>query len=896
VADILTLRDRMTASRTGGKFSRQQEMIRAGIDIPPFFCLTGEFYQRAIAPHKVSIATIVAGADFSVRLSLDGAAERIRRYFTEGVSGELEEEIFVAFTQAFPDGPPVSVRASMIGFRPEESEDSSGDPFAGISESFLWVTRDTLMEKVRLSMASGFGAEAMLYRHRQGMNPTGFSVAVGIQRMAEVERSFVAFTCNPKTAARETVMIAGHGAGEGVVQERVPVDHYFFNPMSGEVRSQLAHKDCMLVRASGGKGLAMTEVPEALRLKPCLSADEIRRVCQLGARIERLFRAPQDIEGCLTGDGKIYILQSRPIAFDAGRQRVWTNANVTESFPGVTTPLTYTLARYFYRVIFYDCYRLLGIPRDELHDQHEALDRMIGYLGGRVYYSLTSFYRLHSQSPLFPIFRAHWEKMMGFLASYEIRDEGVVRRTARRMRSWLRLAKAVVVIAWLYLTHERKVVRFQRWWEELIAPRRGKSFETTDPLDAVADFHEVWRQVGRHWGVTLLNDTYLPVLYGWVESTFSRWDLSGGGLLSGLLCGDEGLVSVEIILSAVRLSEHVRSNPDLRHEFEQHSAETLWRRLDAGELDGGFAAAVRFHLERYGDRGFQELKVEQPGLRESPWVLLRMVQSYAREGLTEESFRVKERAERARAEAELGSALAGHPLRKRLLQALLAKLRKLIRNRENCRYCRSELFSYSKQVFAGIGHTFEADGVLQAAGDVYYLTQDEIFGYLDGTAVTENLQALVDLRRIEEQANRARETAMQITTMGPVRRNNLFAVPETNSNGTPLQGLGSSAGKVRGVARVVLDPNQPVDLGSNGILVARETDPGWLFLMLSSKGIIVERGSMLSHTAITGRKFGIPTVVSLPHATTRIADGAWVEVDGASGTVTILDEAGGQPS
>jgi len=59
--------------------------------------------------------------------------------------------------------------------------------------------------------------------------------------------------------------------------------------------------------------------------------------------------------------------------------------------------------------------------------------------------------------------------------------------------------------------------------------------------------------------------------------------------------------------------------------------------------------------------------------------------------------------------------------------------------------------------------------------------------------------------------------------------------------------------------------------------------------MLASKGMVVERGSMLSHTAITGRKFGIPTIVALPDATQRIPDGALIEIDGSSGVVTILE-------
>jgi phosphohistidine swiveling domain-containing protein len=893
--EIVTLSSRILPEQVGGKFHRQSLMIRAGIAVPPFFCLTASFYRRVMAQHLPAIATILRQTDPEQRQNLKAAETRIQRIFAESeFSDGLEDAVLKTFDRVFADAPLVSVRASMIGDCAAESEDSAQNPFAGISESFLYVNRQQVVEKIRLAMASGFGAAAILYRHKQGMDAVGFSVAVGIQRMVFAERSFVAFTCNPQSAVRETVLIAGYGAGEGVVQERVPVDHFFFNPLSKEVRSELADKDRKLTLAPEGYGLAMEEVAPALRTQPSLSHEQVSRIAELGSRIEKLFRAPQDIEGALTADGDIHILQARPIALDVLRQRVWSNANVTESFPGVTTPLTYTLARYFYRVIFYDCYRLLGIPPRQLHDQYEPLDRMIGFLGGRIYYSLTSFYRLHSKSPLFPIFQAHWEKMMGFPSSYEIGDDSVLGRATAKLQSIVRLVKAVIVIAWRYITHEREVQRFQAWWDALIAPRRDRVFEREDPLVVMADFHEVWRQVGNHWGITLLNDTYLPVVHGWLEGLFRHWNLTSGsrgeGLLSGLLCGDEELVSVDIILSAVRLAEQVRANPSVDREFRRNTPEALWEKLDAGQMEPAFTAGVREHLNRYGDRGFEELKVEQPNLRQCPWILLRMVQTYARDELTVESFRIRQREERDRAEVELAAKLRGHPLRRLVAKFLTGRLRKLIRNRENCRYCRSELFSYSKNVFSAMGQSLIQDGRLRARDDIFYLTQDEIFGFLDGTGVTDSLQVLADLRRKEAEENRRRETGMQITTLGPVRRNNIFAAIPAPDGGGVLHGLGSSAGKIRGIAHVVLDPTQPVELGTNGILIARETDPGWLFLMLSSKGIVVERGSMLSHTAITGRQFGIPTVVSLPQATTRIANGAWIEVDGASGLVTLLTE------
>jgi rifampicin phosphotransferase len=116
-------------------------------------------------------------------------------------------------------------------------------------------------------------------------------------------------------------------------------------------------------------------------------------------------------------------------------------------------------------------------------------------------------------------------------------------------------------------------------------------------------------------------------------------------------------------------------------------------------------------------------------------------------------------------------------------------------------------------------------------------------------------------------------------------------VPDLAADGDLLLGLASSNGTARGAARVVLDPSVAAETCQGRILVARETDPGWLFLMLGAKAMVVERGTLLSHTAITGRLLGIPTVVAVAGATSRIADGVEIEVDGTAGTVRIVGEA-----
>ena len=242
---------------------------------------------------------------------------------------------------------------------------------------------------------------------------------------------------------------------------------------------------------------------------------------------------------------------------------------------------------------------------------------MIDFSAGRIYYCLTEFYHLHQQSPLFPLFRKHWEDMMGFQSSYAISDEGVLARAAQRLRTLGRALAATLVILGRFVTHQRDLRRFHDWWERLIEPRRGHDYSQEDPMLAMSDFHEVWRQVGNRWGITLMNDTYLPVIYGNIQAMCRRWQVSET-LLSQLLCGDEGLTSVEIMLSAVRLAEHVRATRAVVSVSGAHLQE-LAGLLATGQLPDQFAQRVESHLHVYGDRGFQELKMEQSSLRDTPW-------------------------------------------------------------------------------------------------------------------------------------------------------------------------------------------------------------------------------------------------------------------------------------
>ncbi len=112
--------------------------------------------------------------------------------------------------------------------------------------------------------------------------------------------------------------------------------------------------------------------------------------------------------------------------------------------------------------------------------------------------------------------------------------------------------------------------------------------------------------------------------------------------------------------------------------------------------------------------------------------------------------------------------------------------------------------------------------------------------------------------------------------------------------GDVLQGVPGCPGTIRGTARVILDPSDPSALEAGDIMIAPVTDPAWTPLFLASGGVVVNVGGQISHAIIVSRELGLPCVVSVEDATSKIPDGATIEVDGATGQVTVISLDGSE--
>jgi phosphohistidine swiveling domain-containing protein len=180
-----------------------------------------------------------------------------------------------------------------------------------------------------------------------------------------------------------------------------------------------------------------------------------------------------------------------------------------------------------------------------------------------------------------------------------------------------------------------------------------------------------------------------------------------------------------------------------------------------------------------------------------------------------------------------------------------------------------------------VGAHLVSRGLLDEVDDVFFCTLPDVRRGLAGEA----LQEVVAANRGDyERELRRRHIPRVLLSDG--------TEPEAETDSSQpegaLTGSPASAGTVTGWARVVLDP-RGAHLEPGEILVAPSTDPGWTPLFLTAGALVMEMGGANSHGAVVAREYGIPAVVGLPEATNRIATGDLITVDGAAGTVVVVE-------
>jgi phosphohistidine swiveling domain-containing protein len=821
----------------GGKGAGLARLVEAGLPVPEGVVVT--------AP---ACAALLAGAG-----QAGATAELSRRAREPAAPGEeawlaavraaiaaapLPPGLARALAEALasPAGPgrgaPLAVRSSGT------VEDGAEASFAGQFESRLHVRGEAALQvALRACFASLFTPRVAAYLRAQGdrLPAEAPGLAVVVQRLVQAEAAGALFTVNPLTGREEeTVIEAVAGPGEGHASGRRTGDRFVVDALAGRLLA--------VERAPGGP--ATLDEAQALAL------------AELGARAQEHLGRPLDLEWVRDG-AALLLVQARPItrihfAPDLGE---WTTADFRDG--GVSSgPCAPLLASLYERAFEHSMPAYLGglglVPPGRR-------DRWYRVFFARPYWNVAAAKAAVGRLPGFV--ERSFDQDLGIEPAYD----GPGRRTPATVRTVL---GALPVLGRLRLGYRRRLSANAR----LLAafPARAAPFEL-DPPALAALSPEAFAAGLR----ALLEDLHFETetaYFGTIYDTSNaKLEFSGPfararrrtRLDYGRLVGGLGDLS------------HLRPLADLHATLARLRAEG--RAVTAADAEA-FALRWPWH-------GRRELDLTVPRWPDDLGYVRDMMARALAAWRPEDDPALTAAAQRRAHERELRRALAAlrGPFARASFRGRLARLRRFTLEREELRDRSTRVYALVRRWALEAGRRLAAAGALPVPDAVFALGVGELLDAAHG-----RVPAAETARRARagERLLRSYRNFANPDELG-ARREHAPAPPP--APGPLLSGTACSPGRGAGRARVVRALEDASRLAPGDVLVAPYTDTGWTPLFPGLAAVVTETGGLLSHAAVIAREYGIPAVLSVPGATRRIPDGAPVEVDGAEGTVRLVE-------
>ncbi|EFH84575.1 PEP/pyruvate-binding domain-containing protein [Ktedonobacter racemifer] len=898
----------------GGKALTLGKLLLAGLPVPQGFVVLTSAYERFVTVNRLhaEIEQLVQSVSPDQPATAEAAASRIATLFEQTM---LPVDIEAAVLDAYQRlaALTVAVRSSAT------AEDLPSASFAGLYETILGLSSAAEMcSALKRCWASLWSTRALIYRARHHIPHQTVQMAVIVQHMVEARASGVLFTCNPITNAQDELIInAAFGLGEAVVSGQVTPDTITLDKHTGQVkRLDVAEKVLMTAPASTTNGVETQVIPAEVRTLPVLSASQLTRLFELGTTVEQLFSTPQDIEWAMADD-QVFLLQARPVTTLVRKQTVtvcqedlpvpgddhwdrrekpeahtsdlWTRVNIGENFLDPITPLSATLWPTFF---------LLGhFPSPEERAPEAPPLPLLGErFYGRLYVNEGALIRgaIEMGMPTGLLDSTWGTSGRGRRSSDDTihiwrllsRIPRVVGDARKAAKEQVKKQPAIPKQKQPRRSPEQLFAQIDAWVDE---------FQRTDlsQLDdrALWDVVPLWIERGKELRRIVFGAGLAGIAFYFLERKVSKWTGKPGQAtvlvqaLSGVYTAEVGslLWQMAQMLNGAGLAEVVQKYPS-------EKALELLRKLPEAQP---FRIQFEAFIQRHGYRCPNDAELHNPRWAEQPAQVIEMVKSYLRLGEQANPLTIEQRRMQEREETVKHLTTQIHPFRRPLFRWLLKQAQNKTRQRDNIRSYVAKFLLPMRLILVEFGRRWAERRWLADPDDLFFLTLYEV-GDIVRTGQPNVLGSdLITITAARRTAFDYWHTIEAPAALGPGGA----PLPDPQPTGVFLQGLPASAGRARGMARLVESMNEAVRLSPGEILVTRGTDPGWTPVFPLVSGLVLETGGLLSHGAIIAREYGVPAVINVPGALSTIKDGQIIEVDRTNGRV-YLDPSGadGMPS
>ncbi len=867
---IVGLDDATRLDLVGGKAHNLCRVSKLGLRVPEGFVVT----TRAFEAHLES--NDLAEKIRSLSQQKLGPA-RIRDLIVNTPLSPRLRDLLRSAQEDLLKGGPVVVRSSAVG------EDSARASFAGQLDSFLHVRTITELENALLDCwASCWSERAIAYRAARGLEVS--SMGVVVQTQVDALASGVLFT---RTAEGTILVEHTSGLGDALVSGAI-------NPGRFVLRRD----------GNGFRMLSAGEQPVKKIESVLFSRSRLAELGCMAIKLEEGLGGPQDVEWVIDRSGLLFIVQSRPItalpaigaARPVGPPVRWSDANVNENFPEPISPFLYSIASAGYAHYFRNLARAFGLSKSRIAKMDDALRHIIGVHGARMYYNLTNIHTVLRTAPFGDALVAAFNSFVGAGGSFGTRT----RTRTNRLFEFFELTVMAVKIAWLYLFLGRRVASFERIIDDFALRTEAQRLAALSLRELRLLLKELM-DIRRHrWTNASLADAASMVCYAMLRRLVEQANEGKpSGAHNTLLKAIPELVSGEPVQQLWELSRAVRADVTLHTLFEG-DADFAVKQIAVDPELAGFRVRFDDYLERWGFRCSAELMLTSPSFQEQPALLVETIRAYARRDCDSPAEALsRQLAEREQETRSLLRKLRGRAItRAAVLRIVLRWTHAAIAYRERARLKQALLYSRCRRLALALGEQLVAHGHLAVREDIFWLTVTEVDELAAGSAMfPHDVQDLAALRKRAHERLAATNPSSDFTVPegeylpldGNLHTRDV-TTPRDVTGSQTLTGVGACGGRVAGRAVVLRDASEAGRLAAEDILVTRQTDPGWASVFFLIKGLVIERGGMLSHGAIVAREFGIPCVVGVQHATRELLHAGQIEVDGDRGEVHVLDK------
>ena len=829
----------------GTKASNLFKLQELKLNIPMFFCINSFCSDEDFQNINSKIEDLLTNTNFKDEKELKKAEQNIKKIIENLEFGkEKQEKILKTINTKYKEVKTFSIRSS------SSMEDSINSSFAGQFATFLNVNKNDILKYIIKCFSSLYSANVLKYASEKNLDIKDFRMSVIVEEMIDSDMSGIIFTANPQGLLNELVVVVGNGTGNNIVEDKVPATTYYYNKTD------------------------KTYYFETKENSPLLKTEFFNELIKISEKISESFGEYIDIEYAIKNN-KIYILQTRPITtINNDNKVVLDNSNIVESYPGITLPLTYSFITDAYSGVFKNViYRILK-NETQTNEYDPIFKEMLGTVNGRVYYKISNWYTLIKLLPFSKKIVPIWQDMMG------VQEKKV--SEVKKENSVLQRVKIYLNSLFEFFKIPKNMKKLEEDFNEINAYYHNTYRDNLNNSELVTLYNKLMDKVLNNWGITLLNDGYAFLYTGLLKARFKKMKIENYEYVTNeYISGITNIESIKPIKELIKIANLIVT------ENKKKDLEKLKNNADVSEYlknSGSLQQEINKYIKNFGDRSLEELKLESMTFRSSPILLINKLLEYTSDNQKLASITLSLSETQLN---EVNNVIKNSSFINKAIINYLSKRAMLgIKNREISRLNRSRLYGMARSIFLGIGTNFKNSNIIAETNDIFYLEKNEIFSYINKKNLNINLKDIIKLRKDE----------FKLYEQLPMYTRLIFSEKEfnkvhTNINSTKLEyteksliGTPCSNGIVEGEVIVINNPKEAIDV-KDKILVTKMTDPGWVFLLTLAKGIVTEKGSLLSHTAIISRELNIPSIVGVTNVTSILKTGDYVKIDGNTGRI-----------